>query len=132
MLVKHHMCYGCWSYTQLLLIIFFSLRNISSGVFRTFIFWQWIWLFLYFSKISDFLQSMTAVRTLKIACILSLLTVCLYTPKTVQYFWPLTYIVFALDLFSTTVLSVEAVVRINIYKAFRVCFFLFFFISLLL
>ncbi|PIO60923.1 hypothetical protein TELCIR_17570, partial [Teladorsagia circumcincta] len=44
---------------------------------------------------------------LKIACTISLITVCLHTPKTFEQFWPLTYIVLCLDLVSVLILTSE-------------------------
>uniref|UniRef100_F1KQ80 Sodium leak channel non-selective protein n=1 Tax=Ascaris suum TaxID=6253 RepID=F1KQ80_ASCSU len=67
---------------------------------------------------SDFLQSTMAENALKVACIISLVTVCVHTPLTLQYFWPLTYIVFIMDFISTIILSTEAFIRLNTYGMF--------------
>uniref|UniRef100_A0A915ABY7 Sodium leak channel NALCN n=1 Tax=Parascaris univalens TaxID=6257 RepID=A0A915ABY7_PARUN len=67
---------------------------------------------------SDFLQSTMAENALKVACIISLVTVCVHTPLTLQYFWPLTYIIFIMDFISTIILSTEAFIRLNTYGMF--------------
>lgn len=61
-----------------------------------------------------------AENALKVACIISLVTVCVHTPLTLQYFWPLTYIVFIMDFISTIILSTEAFIRLNTYGMFSV------------
>ncbi|XGW29936.1 hypothetical protein V3C99_009173 [Haemonchus contortus] len=50
---------------------------------------------------------------LKIACTISLITVCLHTPKTFEQWWPLTYIVLCLDLVSVLMLTAEVALRIH-------------------
>ncbi|VDM38977.1 unnamed protein product [Toxocara canis] len=67
---------------------------------------------------SDFLQSELAENALKVACVISLVTVCVHTPVTLQYFWPLSYIIFIMDFISTIILSAEAIIRLNAYGMF--------------
>ncbi|KHN81661.1 Sodium leak channel non-selective protein, partial [Toxocara canis] len=67
---------------------------------------------------ADFLQSELAENALKVACVISLVTVCVHTPVTLQYFWPLSYIIFIMDFISTIILSAEAIIRLNAYGMF--------------
>ncbi|PAV63838.1 hypothetical protein WR25_03246 [Diploscapter pachys] len=58
---------------------------------------------------------------MKIACTISLITVCLHTPKTFDLWKPLTYVVFMLDFVTLIIFIIEAIVRIHqegFYKVF--------------
>lgn len=58
---------------------------------------------------------------MKIACTISLITVCLHTPKTFDLWKPLTYVVFVLDFVTLIIFIIEAIVRIHqegFYKVF--------------
>ncbi|KAK6060881.1 hypothetical protein COOONC_01457 [Cooperia oncophora] len=60
-----------------------------------------------------YISSERLESALKIACIISLITVCLHTPKTFERLWPLTYIVLCLDLVSVLILTLEVMLRIH-------------------
>ncbi|VDK42501.1 unnamed protein product [Anisakis simplex] len=71
-----------------------------------------------YTHLSDLLQSAALVSALRIACVISLITVCVHTPVTFQYFWPLTYVVFIMDFISTFILTTEAIIRVKVYGTF--------------
>lgn len=59
------------------------------------------------------LESVGMERLLKVACVLSMITVCLNTPKTFQYLPYLTYPVLVIDFLVVIVFTLEAILKIN-------------------
>ncbi|KJH52796.1 hypothetical protein DICVIV_01003 [Dictyocaulus viviparus] len=62
---------------------------------------------------NNYVENERIELALKVACTISLITVCLHTPHTFELWWPLSYIVCCLDLISVLVLSSEAALRIH-------------------
>lgn len=65
-----------------------------------------------FSFIADILRSSIFEDIPKLACIISMMSVCLNTPHTFSFFPPLYYIVFLADAIVTVVFLIEAIVKI--------------------
>ncbi|VDO81574.1 unnamed protein product [Heligmosomoides polygyrus] len=61
----------------------------------------------------DYVESERLEYALKLACTISLITVCLHTPKTFELWWLLSYVVLCLDLISVLILTSEVVLRIH-------------------
>ncbi|EYB82119.1 hypothetical protein Y032_0366g18 [Ancylostoma ceylanicum] len=61
----------------------------------------------------DYVESERLEFALKIACCISLVTVCVHTPRTFDIWWPLTYIVLCSDLISVLILTSEVVLRVH-------------------
>ncbi|VDL70562.1 unnamed protein product [Nippostrongylus brasiliensis] len=61
----------------------------------------------------NYVESERLESALKIACTISLITVCLHTPKTLELWWPLSHVVLCLDLVSVLILTAEVVMRIH-------------------
>lgn len=61
----------------------------------------------------NYVESERLEYALKLACTISLITVCLHTPKTFELWWLLSYVVLCLDLISVLILTSEVVLRIH-------------------
>ncbi|PAV58369.1 hypothetical protein WR25_23917 isoform A [Diploscapter pachys] len=59
---------------------------------------------------SDLLQNGILREVVRIACLLSMISVCLHTPETILQFPPLNYIIFVNDVLVTIIFIVEAIV----------------------
>ncbi|CAD6198464.1 unnamed protein product [Caenorhabditis auriculariae] len=62
---------------------------------------------------NSYVESERVERALKLACTISLVTVCLHTPRTFEVFPPLNYLVFVLDFISVSIFVVEAILRVH-------------------
>ncbi|EFO91132.1 hypothetical protein CRE_18356 [Caenorhabditis remanei] len=68
---------------------------------------------------SSYVESDRVEWALKIACTISMITVCLHTPRTIELFPPLTYIILAADFISVSVFMLDSVLRIHYEGIFR-------------
>uniref|UniRef100_A0A0N5A4C0 Sodium leak channel non-selective protein n=1 Tax=Parastrongyloides trichosuri TaxID=131310 RepID=A0A0N5A4C0_PARTI len=68
---------------------------------------------------TEFLEKKSFINLLKIACVFDLLTVCLNTPKTLEIWSPLIYILFIVDTFSTSTFLIESIIKLKYFGVFR-------------
>uniref|UniRef100_A0A158P6L5 Uncharacterized protein n=1 Tax=Angiostrongylus cantonensis TaxID=6313 RepID=A0A158P6L5_ANGCA len=61
----------------------------------------------------DYVESERVELALKVACTISLITVCLHTPRTFELCWPLGYLVCFMDMVSVLLLTLEVVLTIH-------------------
>ncbi|KAJ1365029.1 hypothetical protein KIN20_025238 [Parelaphostrongylus tenuis] len=64
-------------------------------------------------KPSEILQNDVLKELVRVACLLSMISVCLHTPETIQLWPPLNYAIFANDCIVTLVFLVEAAIHIH-------------------
>lgn len=62
---------------------------------------------------SEWYNRQVPQKLLTLACLLSLISVCLNTPKTFQQFGELRFITFGVDVFVTLLFTVEAAVKMK-------------------
>ncbi|TMS38414.1 hypothetical protein L596_005144 [Steinernema carpocapsae] len=68
---------------------------------------------------SDFLELPLFDKILQTACVLSLFTVCLHTPKTIDMWPPLSYVIFVVDFFVTGFFCIEWIAKLRFYGVLR-------------
>ncbi|CAI5447137.1 unnamed protein product [Caenorhabditis angaria] len=68
---------------------------------------------------SSYVESERLETALKIACTISLVTVCLNTPETIKLFWPLNYVILFADFISVVVFMFDSVLRIYYEGGFK-------------
>ncbi|PIC33562.1 hypothetical protein B9Z55_013496 [Caenorhabditis nigoni] len=68
---------------------------------------------------SSYVESERVEWALKIACTISMITVCLHTPRTIELFPSLTYIILAADFISVSIFMLDSVLRIHYEGIFR-------------
>uniref|UniRef100_A0A1I7Z0S7 Ion_trans domain-containing protein n=1 Tax=Steinernema glaseri TaxID=37863 RepID=A0A1I7Z0S7_9BILA len=71
------------------------------------------------SSLLDLLELPMFEKLLQIACVLSLVTVCMHTPRTIEMWPPLSYIVFVVDFFVTGFFCFECVAKMKFYGISR-------------
>uniref|UniRef100_A0A0N5BLE3 Sodium leak channel non-selective protein n=1 Tax=Strongyloides papillosus TaxID=174720 RepID=A0A0N5BLE3_STREA len=64
---------------------------------------------------TEFLEKKSFINLLKLACVFDLFTVSLNTPKTLELWSPLLYIIFVVDTFTTITFLVENIIKIKYY-----------------
>ncbi|KAK0398822.1 hypothetical protein QR680_002769 [Steinernema hermaphroditum] len=71
------------------------------------------------SSSSDFLELPLFDKILQIACVLSLFTVCLHTPMTIEIWPPLSHIIFVVDFLATGFFCFECIAKMKFYGISR-------------
>ncbi|CAB3406502.1 unnamed protein product [Caenorhabditis bovis] len=68
---------------------------------------------------SSYVESERLETALKIACTISMITVCLHTPRTIEILPPLDFIILIADLVSVSIFMIDAVLRIHYERIFQ-------------